>query len=309
MRLLHLTDAHFYRAPPVRGIAGKRALGLLNLHLLRRVRRFDADRLVPSAVQDAMQFRPDVFVMTGDLTALAGEEEFAAARRALDPLLATVPSVVLPGNHDRYARDAAREGRLERWFGDFARGGTWDDGARRWVRDDEAGRAGWPVRFRLGGTDLVATDPCRPTLRSTGRFGARGISEAEALVARGRLVGQQVAYLLHYPPLDERGRPYLRPSHRLVDVADLLGSLVREPPDLVLHGHVHRWWCTALAAGGRRVPVLCGGSASGCSPDADRAAGYFVIDLDGGLVTAIRRRALMEGAGTWQDLPVPSAGS
>ena len=307
MRLVHMTDVHFYRPPGLRGAVGKRALGLVNLHIARRIEHFDADSVVPSAVADALAQEPDAFAMTGDLSALGSEHEFDAAREAFAPILEAVPSVIVPGNHDRYTRGAVRERRIERRFSDFLAGGTWDEGARRWVPDPGAdGPLIWPVRFRLGNTDFVATDPTRATLRSTGRFLPGAIDRAAELVDAARRDGQQVVYLVHYPPLDASGQPYDRPSHGLLDVRELLASLRRSPPDLILHGHAHHCWSTELVTGdGRRAPVLNCGTSSVRSSLPDRTAGYFVIDLVDGRIQGLRRRVLLPDAGAWQDGPIP----
>ena len=194
-----MTDVHFYRAPRLRGVVGKRALGLANLHVAGRVRYFDATEVVAGAVDDALGFRPDAFLMTGDVTAMSSEEEFVAARRAFAPLLESVPSIVIPGNHDLYTRGARREARMERHFGEFMAGGTWDEEAGCWGGSAalEPGKpVPWPVRFRLGSTDFVATNPCRPTLRSSGLYPAGAIERAEELVRESSAAGQQVVYLL-----------------------------------------------------------------------------------------------------------------
>jgi 3',5'-cyclic AMP phosphodiesterase CpdA len=309
MRLVHMTDVHFYRAPELLGVVSKRALGLANLHIGRRIEHFDADGVVPSAVADALTWEPDAFVMTGDLSALASEAEFAAAREAFAPILESVPSAIVPGNHDRYTRGALRDQRLERWFGDFIAGGAWDEATRRWLPDgDPAGPMIWPVRFRIGTTDIIGTDPTRPTLRSTGRFLPGAIDRAADLIDQARTDGQQVVYLVHYPPLDDQGSPYDHPSHGLVDVRQLLAGLRRSPPDLILHGHAHRCWKTALGLeDGRSVPVLNCGSSSARSSLPDRTAGYFVIELVDGRISSLRRRILPAGAEAWEDGPIPGA--
>ena len=269
-----MTDVHFYRPPGLRGAFSKRALGLANLHLARRIDHFDADGVVPSAVADALAQEPDGFVMTGDLSALASDDEFVAAREAFGPLLEAVPSAVVPGNHDRYTRGAVRERRIERVFGEYLRGGTWSDEQRRWLPDETSSEPLiWPVRFRLGRTDFVATDPTRASLRSSGRFLPGAIERAAELVDAARRDGQQVVYLLHYPPLDEAGLPYDHPSHGLKDVRELLAALGRSPPDLVLHGHAHRCWQTGLQAeDGRQIPVLNCGTTS--ASNATTSSGY-----------------------------------
>ena len=305
MRILHMTDVHFHLPPRPLEVLSKRFLGLTNLYALGRVHHFDAAALVGRAIEDALQQDADLFVMTGDVTALASESEFAFARRAFQPIIDALPCVFVPGNHDAYTRDSQRTGRMERHFGDLMKGGEWDPEARRWTGPDisPGAQAPWPVRARIGDVDVVATNPCRPVLRSTGRYPDGAIRRAEALVAEARAAGRQAIYLMHYPPLWSDGRPYDRPGHDLVNNAEVLESFGRAPPHLVLHGHNHTCWRTALPVPGGAVPVFNCGTTSAVSPLADRTAGYFVYELEGGVLRSATRRMLLAGAADWQDHP------
>lgn len=298
MRLLHMTDVHFYRPPGVAQAVGKRTLGLVNLHAMGRVNYFDADGVVPLAIADALEHAPDLFVMTGDMTAMSSHAEFVAARAAFAPLLESMPSVVVPGNHDIYTRGAKRDARMERYFGPFMGGGVWDEQARAWAGGWDAAAAGpgvpapWPVRFRFGGVDVIATNPCRPGLRAWGRFEPDAIGRAEALVRESRADGQAVVYLLHYPVMGPDGLPYQQAGHCLSDLSSLTASLRRAPPDVILHGHKHIAFRGALAVDQERsVPILGCGSTSAATPIPNRSAGYYLVDFaDDGIERVTRRR-------------------
>ena len=69
--LVHISDLHFGRLDP---------------------------RTVPVLQEAIVASRPDILVVSGDLTQRAREKQFASARRFLDSL--PVPRVVVPGNHD-----------------------------------------------------------------------------------------------------------------------------------------------------------------------------------------------------------------
>jgi 3',5'-cyclic AMP phosphodiesterase CpdA len=301
-----MTDVHFFVPPGIRGMFGKRALGLANLYAMGRRNYFDAHEVVERAVADAQQFDADAFVMTGDLTAMSSQVEFEDARAAFGPLLDSLPSVVIPGNHDVYTRGSSKSARMERTFGPWMAGGIWDADAGRW----EGGASlkpghgvPWPVRFRLGDTDFIATNPCRPGLRASGRFGPEALASARELVAESRAAGQQVVFLLHYPPLDEEGAPYRRAGHCIDDVDGLLEAFEVEPPSLILHGHRHHAWRVDLAATGQRVPILNCGTTSAISPLQDRTAGYYIIELEGGELRSVRRRILLAGSESFSDHP------
>ena len=116
MRVVHLTDLHFHAPVGALQLLGKRALGQANLVFRGRSAQFGgASR--DAVVDDVLSLDPDLVVITGDLTALATDAEFAAAHAALAPLLATLPVAMVAGNHDRYTRGSARSGRMERHFG------------------------------------------------------------------------------------------------------------------------------------------------------------------------------------------------
>jgi 3',5'-cyclic AMP phosphodiesterase CpdA len=303
VRLVHFTDVHFY-VPGTDGLLGKRALGLLNLHVVGRAKYFDAGSVVARLVEDAMQFEPDVAAITGDLTATSRDSEFLAAREGFGPLFEAVPTAIIPGNHDRYTRSAVREGRMERHFGGWMSGGTWDGAA--WANPDvtPGEPVVAPVVFRYGPLSFVATDPCRATLRSSGKFQPGVLDAAERRMVEERDAGQFVIFLLHYPPLDGSGAPYRRPGHSLVDVDSVVDMLRRAGPNLVLHGHKHETWRTALpAASGRTSVVLNCGTSSAVTPLEDRAAGYFIIDIEEDGQIAVRRRILLAGAAAPSDHP------
>ncbi len=101
MRLLLIGDIHAYRlyVSPWH-LLGKALLGQTNLWLYRR-RKFDLS-LLPAVVARAVDLRPDLVLLSGDLTTTAYPGEFADVAAALRPLLAAVPTVAVPGNHDRY---------------------------------------------------------------------------------------------------------------------------------------------------------------------------------------------------------------
>src|SRR4029450_8202128 len=102
-RVAHLSDLH---ATPPRGalpaLAGKRLLGWLSW----RVRRHRVHR---PAVLDALvaaleRESPDQVVVTGDLTNVAGEEEFPAARAWLERLGPPGRVSLVPGDTHPYRR-------------------------------------------------------------------------------------------------------------------------------------------------------------------------------------------------------------
>jgi len=294
MRLLHMTDVHFLGSGAPHRFLGKRFLGMANLIVRGRRHYFDADTVVPAAIDDALTHAPDLFCLTGDVTALSWPEEFDRGRAAFGPLLDSMPSVVVPGNHDIYTTGAQKEARMEKTFGAFMAGGTWDEEQGRWVGAPPLGDGAvpWPVRFSVGPVDIVATNPCRfRPLDASGRFPDGAIARAEALVKESRDAGRVVVYMTHYPVLEPDGSVYTDGGHALEDVHELLASLRRAPPHLYLHGHKHTAFRQTLTADdGSEVVILGCGTTSSVSPLPERAAGYYLVDLDASGVKRVHRR-------------------
>ncbi len=298
MRIVHLTDLHFHEPPGLRQVLGKRAIGLANLALRGRARQFGGESR-DALVADVRSQQPDLVVITGDLTALATPAEFQQAHDALQPVLEALPTVLLAGNHDRYTLGSFRTRRMERTFGRWMEGGTWDDGASAWVHDDVVMQ---PARFDHGDVTVLTLDTARPDLYHRGRLDPDHLARLETLLASGELAGRFVVVALHYPLLDRDGSVYDRPKHRLVDSEPVIDLLRCQPVQVVLHGHVHHWFTTSLPAhGGASIPVLNGGS-SGLAPGGDRDPGYLVLQTEGVTLASVNRRT-WDGGG-YVDRPV-----
>lgn len=307
MRIAHLTDVHFLGRPGLRALLGKRALGGLNL-ALGRIRAFDATDIVPAVVEDVLAARPDVAVISGDLSALSLEEEWVEALRVFEPLLNSVPTVVIPGNHDRYTNEAWSGRWMERHFGPWMGGGTWDPEARRWSPRVVADLLTTCATFELGGARIVAVDTSVPGLRATGRLAPAIAEHAIAACDLARADGRAPVLVMHYPVFDEREGTYDHAGHSLADVPAAERFILRASPTLVLHGHRHTAWRRDLSGQRGPITILNCGSSSAVSEDPRRAAGWFEVVLDSGRVERVRRRIRPEGAATFRDdLSYPGA--
>ena len=174
MRIAHITDIHVQRRPQFSELFGKRFLGAANLYIAGR-----HDHFTPAAqkalVRALKAQELDVVACTGDLTALATDEEFQAARDLLGPIFAAQPSVIIPGNHDTYVAQAEAERWIERYFGEWT------------------GQGDWPRLHQHGGVAFVAVDVCRhrPIL-STGEIDAPQLQRLDTLLCNPELKGQFV---------------------------------------------------------------------------------------------------------------------
>lgn len=256
VRVAHITDIHFMETPPLSSLCGKRFLGSANLFLAGRRKHFER-RVQLAAVEKLVALRPDLVLITGDLTAQALNSEFDTAREALDPVLSAFPTLVIPGNHDVYTRGAAKTKRIRSCFGE-------------WMHLDG------PIGHLKGpGYTVIGLDPNRPTgIEASGR-----VPEDQLEALEGALNStpddQFLALALHYPILDRAGEVYNGWKHGLVNAADLIAVLERtnRRPDLIVHGHIHHGFHVVLPLEKGPVPIYnCGSSGYAWLPKQRRAA-------------------------------------
>lgn len=174
----------------------------------------DSNRMLGDAIRHlhALDRRPDLVLVTGDLVDEGEEREYAMARVILDELL--IPYLVIPGNHDErenFRRAFADHTYLPR------------DGPIHYCIDD------YPVR-------VIALDSTVPA-QHHGAIDARGLrwlrSSLESDPHKPTLV------MLHHPPFVS-GISYID-KYRCFDAGDLEATIASSRNVVaVLCGHVHR---------------------------------------------------------------------
>lgn len=261
MRLVLIGDIHAGRryAAPWQ-LLSKRLLGMTNMWLNRR-RQFDL-ALLDETLAHAATLAPDMALSSGDLSTTALKSEFDDVARRWERHLADIPTVMVPGNHDRYTFGATLGRTMERHFSQYV-----------------------PTRFPdlrpLGKTwHLLLIDTAVPRLASSrGRVGRRQCRDIEAtLDAVPRDHG--IVLLCHYPCQVPPACPD-HWDHRLADAQALRQCLVRHPRrTLYLHGHIHRPWSLrshdpALS----HVLSINAGSPTHRSRSFPRGHGFWQFDL------------------------------
>jgi 3',5'-cyclic AMP phosphodiesterase CpdA len=269
VRIAQLTDVHWLVPPRASHFAWKRVLGTVNLYALGRRHDFD-ERVQQQAVEHALALRPDLALVTGDLTAQALPEEFAKAKTALEPLLAEIPTVVLPGNHDLYTPSAVRDRLFHAVFQPWS------------GRSDPEGL----IRARVGAVEVLGLDPNRPALlHSSGRVPDRQLRELAAALAEPGLADRSVVLAIHYPLVDRHGAVYDNASHGLRNARELIAVLAAAPkrPSVVLCGHIHRGYRSAIPLpDGTAIPLAnCGSSGHSWQPHRHRAAAMALYTVHG----------------------------
>lgn len=246
MRFLHTSDIHLLdlRGTTPWSFLNKRITGGINL-ALRRGRHHDA-RLFSSMMKLAAELEVDRVVVTGDLSNLSLESEFALCRRTFET--SSVPVTVVPGNHDTYTPGAVRQGLFERYMMQFM------DGERH------EGQT-YPFMLRERGVALIGVSSAVATFpfSATGRVGHEQLRRLAIMLQTAATEHLTRVVLIHHPPTPGVSKP----RHDLLDQADFIRVIAEHGAELVLHGHEHRCVETFLPGPGKDVPVH--GIASGTS--------------------------------------------
>lgn len=191
---------------------------LSDLHIRPAGQRYkgvaDSNRMLSDAIRHvhALDVRPDLVVLTGDLVDHGHPDEYANARALLADL--TIPCLVMPGNHDD--RDNLRAA-----FADHAYLPA--TGPLHYCLDTHAVR-------------LVALDSTVPG-KHHGALDAAGLDWLRATLKQNTT--KPTVVMLHHPPFVS-GIPYMD-AYRLLDaapLAEVIGAF--RNIEAVLCGHVHR---------------------------------------------------------------------
>ena len=261
MRLVLFGDIHLYRLwlMPWQ-LASKRILGQSNLILNRR-KTFRHD-LLKAMIDQAIGLEPDMLLLSGDVTTTSLKKEFEDVAAVLKPLADRVPTVLVPGNHDRYTFHAARSRVIDRMLD-------------KWVPDHFPHTRGLTDRWRL-----LALDGAVPRVyNARGRLG-RVQFEAAKTVVESLDETQGLVVLCHYP-CALPSHVHEHASHALEE-RDALREVLENCRGRVvsIHGHIHQPWHHE-PGDGSGVPFTCIDAGSPCmvSEDYPTGQGFFEIEL------------------------------
>lgn len=275
-RIAHVSDLHVLDLAGVSPLrfANKRVTGWANLRFKRKhVHKPEALARVLNAVHDA---QPDHLVITGDLTNLALESEFAAVRRILAEVVRMDPAQIsiIPGNHDAYTAGSARSGRFSTYFREFTRSDRPELAAKLDVGE-------FPfVRFVGADVALIGLSSAVPQLPmfAGGRLGEAQLA-ALSRVLDDAEVRRRLPVLMVHHPLHSQTKLVRKLTQNLHDAPDLLKRLAPLPRAVVLHGHLHTRLERNVRTAGGEVRIFGATSASLLEHDPDRRAGFNLYDF------------------------------
>lgn len=278
MRIGHISDLHVFHMeglPNPLSFLNKRLVGGVNLLLNRSDSHSRA--VVEKAVMRLEELDVDHICVTGDLTNLALDSEFQAARDVLLEVPDHLERVsVIPGNHDYYTYEAEREGRFERYFSDFLRS---DMPAYQQP-------SGYPFVHLRDDVAIIGLNSGKatPPLFATGLVRQNELDATAALLADPEIKKRFKVVMIHHP-LTPFEHASVQRSRCLVNDAEVLRTIRRGCVDLVIHGHNHHISTQELPhlEGSRTLFICEAGSASVREYQNPRFAGSFnIFDIEDG---------------------------
>ena len=219
---------------------------------------------LPAALAGALRaLRPDLVVVSGDLTQRARDGQFRRARALLDGL--GPPWLAVPGNHDVPLWNLAA--RLLRPFG----------GYRRHIAPELA------PRWRDPAVTVAGLNTVDPLAWEAGRFRPGDAGRlAEAFADAG---DRLCVVAMHHPPIHPRDA-----RKRLMrGAADALAALAAAGADVVLCGHLHAWATAPITArkGGRELLLVQTGTTLSTRRRGE-ANDFNLLTVDGAELTVER---------------------
>lgn len=210
-------------------------------------------------VQSVADIRPDLVVISGDLTQRAREGQFREARAFLQRL--PTPQLVIPGNHDVPAYNLFR--RFLHPLGRYQRFIT-TDLSPKYVDDEIA---------------VLAVNTARALVIKGGRISAEQIQSLEADLAR--LPPDRTRIIVGHHPFDMPA--HLSGVRIVMNARHAMEAFARQGVDLFLAGHLHLVFIGNAVRYGipdYRVPIVQSGTATSTRSRGEPNS-FSVIKVDG----------------------------
>lgn len=205
------------------------------------------DSVVEALLADLAAQRPDLVIVSGDLTQRARTYQFAEAKAFLDRLPA--PALVVPGNHDL----APLYRPLSRLFRPRAK-----------FHRHLPGHTEWPV-WQDEHLVAVGLDSTRHLRWKSGKLRSGHLDQVDTVLADAPASACKVAFLHHPPATALSGHPFEALADRGVD--------------LVLTGHAHRAHLEVII-GQRQSSCILVQASTACSTRLrEDANGYGIIHV------------------------------
>jgi 3',5'-cyclic AMP phosphodiesterase CpdA len=226
IKFVHISDLHFPVKIPFWQLKGKMFSGYFN-YALRRRSKYKPEA-IRAMVHKIKSLPYDVLIISGDLTNVSHEKEFQEAKKLLHPIL-NEKTFMIPGNHDRYLKDAIFPNDLFlKYFGDYT-GVSVNENTPHYNRMKE-----------VNGYLLFGWDSNGPT----GFGDASGFVEpmvVEQTIEKIKSENKPYLITCHHPiwnPSHKQESSY----HKMRNRNDVLQKILDHPPLAYFHGHIHTNW-------------------------------------------------------------------
>ncbi len=296
MRLAHFSDLHVLALDGVSftRYLNKRLTGVANLALRRapldelsgawraaaermpsrfRKKDFHRTEYVRSVAREIARTGVEHVVVTGDITNLALEPEFAAAREILEGELHLAPHdiSIIPGNHDHYTRGAIEDQRFAQFFAEYIHSDVGNTGSGEHFPFAK-------IRGPLAIVGLSSAVPRAPFV-AAGEIGRAQLDAFSAILAHHEVKTRSLVVLVHHPPSAPRSR-VKRYMESLRDGDALLLRMRHLKRGLILHGHLHKRIRSTIATDDGELVVAGAASASLHHSHEARMSGFNVYEFD-----------------------------
>ncbi len=242
IRLAHISDLHISRPLCWPRVNCKQLLGRINWLCNRRFKH-DLNRL-NRRITTILTHKPDLVILTGDLTQAGQVSEIEAAVKILDPLTAAgIPILLTVGNHDLYNNTPLVADTLIRAATTMRLGLAMDDCGI----------------IRIQNTLIVMLQQAQstPIFTAWGEVGAKPMARLRERLLAEPYSGPRVI-AGHYPVQDQRGA-FLSGSCGLRDALELLDLFQKCNISAYYCGHLHQPFERELCTG---CIQYCAGSAT-----------------------------------------------
>lgn len=297
MKIAHLSDLHLLDlkgAMPFR-LMNKRMTGYLNLRFHRKsVHKPHAARAVAEAIR---ALGVDHVAITGDVSNLALEREFAMVERFVEQDLGLDPNRVslVPGNHDTYTRGSHFSQRFIKTFAKYVQS------------DLPISRDGAFPFVKLRGPAAIiglSTARPRPPFVSSGTVGREQLAALGRALAHPEVARRTVVVLQHHPWHNKSWLHGL--IEGLVDAPAEAEALRHLDRGLLLHGHQHRRIHRKIGTDHGHIDAVGATSASLLHTSDARMAGFNVYEIgDDGALGAFSSMRFDGEARAFVEVPIP----
>jgi 3',5'-cyclic AMP phosphodiesterase CpdA len=268
-----------------------------------RKKNMHRTEFVRTVAREIAKTRVDHVVITGDVTNLALEPEFAAARAILEGELHLGPSEIslVPGNHDLYTRGALKERRFGQFFAEYTHCDT-NAGV-------DIGAGHFPYVKLRGPCAIIGLSSAVPRLPfvAAGVLGEAQLDALSRALEHPEVKRRTPVILLHHPPLGPQSKTKMM-TEGLHDAAAFQQRLEHLRHGLVLHGHLHKRMWGRIPTTFGSLTVVGAASASLHHEHEARMSGFNVYEIsDDGDLVSIESHVLDPSESTFHKEPIPEA--